>query len=174
MRLNSFVILAATLLLTVAFTNSFADVQADATTALGSLTSNPTPYSGTNGGAEDLTLDFIPDLLLPLSAGDDGAILPQNTGTLTLTGGTPGGSGLLIVSFAQVDVSAFGVSFLVAPDAVNMANYFYFGYDATGSLIVPNVSQSYPNLAGIDTYIQGYEYAPGAKSSNGLVFPLLP
>ncbi len=171
MRLKSFVVIVAALLLTVAFTDSFADVQANGPMA---LTSHPTTYTGTNGGAEDLALNFLPNTIGVASVGTDGAILPQNTGTLTLTGGTPGGSGLLIVSFAQVDVSAFGISFLVAPDAVNMANYFYFGYDATGSLIVPNVSQSYPNLAGIDTYIQGYEYAPGARSSNGLIFPLLP
>ena len=127
----------------------------------GALISLPFTYSGTNGGAEDLALDFTPSNMVP------------NSGTLTVDGGTPGGAGLLAVSFAQADVAAFGLSFLIATDPVNLANYFYFGFDATGALSVPNVSQNYPFLSGTNVYMQAYEYAPGAKTSNGLVFPLL-
>ena len=127
----------------------------------GALVSLPFTYTGTNGGAEDLALDYAPDNMIPSS------------GTLTVNGGTPGGAGLLAVSFAQADVAAFGLSFLIATDPVNLANYFYFGFDATGALAVPGVSQNYPFLSGTDVYMQAYEYAPGAKTSNGLVFPLL-
>lgn len=174
MRMKSFVALVAALLLTVPFTNSTDNAHANGPMASATLTSHPTTYTGTNGGAEDLALSFMPNLAQLPSAATNGAAGQPNTGTLSVTGGTPGGSGVLLVSFAQADVSAFGISFLVAGDAINMAAFFYFGFDVTGSLVVPNVSQSFPNLAGIDTYIQGYEYAPGARSSNGLIFPLLP
>ncbi len=155
--------LAATCVL--AFSSSTPNqVQADlANTPIlgpGGATSTPTPYTGTNGGAEDLVLDF--------------SQTGPATGTITVTGGTPGGSGLMAVSFAPANVQGFGISFLIATDPINLITFFYYGYDAAGSLTVPGVSQSFPNLAGTDTYIQAYEYDPGAKASNGLVFPLLP
>ena len=66
------------------------------------------------------------------------------------------------------------MSVLINPDPVYLINFFLFGYDALGELFVPGVDQSVPFLAGYDAYVQAFEFAPGAASTNGLVIPLLP
>ena len=151
-----------------------ADVQADA--PISPIQNNeglpglPFTYSGTNGGAEALTLNYTSNFL-PAAASEGAPI--GTSGILSIAGATPGGAGLLAVSLAPADIQGFGLSFLIATDPVNLLTYYTFGYSALGSLVIPNVSQNYPFLAGINTYLQAYEYAPGAKCSNGLVFPLL-
>ncbi len=97
------------------------------------------------------------------------------SGTLLVTGATPGGLGLSVVSLAPtVFPSGFGFPLLIATDSVNLIETGTFGFDASGKLMAPNISRYNAALAGTSVYIQIFETAPFIFGSNGLKLVLAP
>ena len=97
------------------------------------------------------------------------------TGSILGNGGTPGGIGLVGVSFANVDVLLYGfLPLLLADDPTNLISTSTFGFDAQGQLIVPGVSRQYPSLVGLRFFVQIFETTPFVKSSNALSFEVAP
>lgn len=131
----------------------------------------PTQYFGSNGGISELSLSASPSGLAEVS-GTDGVPSTTTSWDFVITGATPGGSGLIASSFAPANVNSFGLSFLIAIDPTNLITFGYFGYGFSGEIIIPNISQSVPALAGTTVFIQAFETAPLPKTSNGLTFPL--
>ena len=123
------------------------------------------PYVTKTGFPHFLNFTWTPD------GGDPFAV----TGTLDVTGATPGASGLMLASLAANDELAFGfLPVLVDVNPVNLNAYYYFGFDLAGSLTAPGISRSIPALVGMQMYIQVFGYYPLVTSSNGLNFDISP
>ena len=122
-------------------------------------------YSFFQGGAQLLNLDWYPDMNDPFSP----------TGTMVISGATPGGLGELGVSLAPANLLLFGYLHLfIAIDPMNVVADQFFGYDAMGELTLPGLSRQIPFLAGNHLYIQAFELSPIVSSSNGLSSLIIP
>ncbi len=115
-------------------------------------------------GDTQLDLNWMPD------SGDINSL----TGTLSCTGGTPGGFGIVGLSFAPADLIIFGIPLLVASDSTNLIETGNFGFDLLGELQVPNVSRQSPFIAGSLVHIQMFESSPAIRSSNGIRMLMTP
>ncbi|MFT7620570.1 MAG: hypothetical protein ACI97A_004227, partial [Planctomycetota bacterium] len=118
----------------------------------------------TPSGGTDLDLEWTPD------TGNVNSV----TGTLTCSGATPGGLGVVGLSFAPANFINFGIPILIAGDPTNLIEIGNFGFDFAGQLIAPNVSRQFPFIAGSLVHIQMYESSPIIQSSNGIRMLMVP
>lgn len=118
--------------------------------------SGPVPGGSTN----DLVLSWAPD----------GGMPEATTGTLTVSGATPGGLGRYGVSLApiQFNLIGFGIVLLIANDPINLIGTGDFGFDFNGELVVPNVNLQSPFIPNALLYVQFFEFSPFIQASNGL------
>ncbi len=112
-----------------------------------------------------LDLNWFPD------AADPSAV----TGTLVCDGGTPGGFGVKLRSFARIDFLAFGnLPLLIAIDSINFLDSQNLSFDGMGEFTISGASRKNPVLAGFDVYLQIFEISPVISSSPGLRFAVAP
>lgn len=117
------------------------------------------------------TLHFdseIADTKLRVEWAPDGGIVDALTGTVTVTGATPGALGFYGVSLTKDDVLLFGFPLLLKDDAANVTETGGFGFGFAGEHVFPNISRQSASLAGMNVHIQFFEVAPLPGSSNGL------
>ncbi len=144
----------------------------------------------TNGGIVEIIVPPTPAVApyvsklgyphnLRLSWHPDGGDINAPTGTLTCVGANPGASGQIGVSLAPVDISFFvfffDISILISLDPDDVLMDGNFGFDLAGKVNATGISRQFPNLAGIDVYIQFYQisgFIP--RSSNGIRMTLIP
>ncbi|MFT7617965.1 MAG: hypothetical protein ACI97A_001604 [Planctomycetota bacterium] len=113
------------------------------------------------------TLLAVPSNIVASWTPDAGDPL-STTGTIDVSGATPGGLGVLGVSLAQADLPIFGFPLLIAIDATNLLSMGNFGYGFMGELSVPMTSRQFPGIAGSVVSIQFFESSPVPASSNGI------
>lgn len=105
---------------------------------------------------------------LALSWSPDGLIANSKSGTIDCIGATPGGLGIIGLSFNPVDVTIFGIPLLIANDPINLIDSGGFGFDASGQISIGNVTRQAPALAGTYVYLQLFQSSPIPMASNGL------
>ncbi len=122
-------------------------------------------YRTTSGLPHFLDQDWAP------TAADPHAL----TGTITVSGATPGAWGLAVVSAAAGDDLHFGfLPGLIDFNPANLVSWHGFAFDLAGSLTIPGVSRQSPYLAGTRIYLQFFELKPLLCSSPALRIELVP
>ncbi|MCB9833023.1 MAG: FG-GAP repeat protein [Planctomycetes bacterium] len=116
-------------------------------------------YHTQTGAPHLLDLDWIPD-------GNDPQAL---TGTLRLTGATPGGLGLVAASRESTDYLLFGyLPILVDGDPNNVLLFDPIAFDGLGGLTAAGITRQNPYLAGQQVHIQFFETSPIVSSSTAV------
>lgn len=111
---------------------------------------------------------------LSLTWSADGGDIHSETGSISCSNATPGGSGLFGLSLAPTNFLLFGFPLLIANDPANLIDSGGFGYDFFGEVHIPGVSRQNPFLAGNTVYIQFFETSPIISASNGLSMLVAP
>ncbi len=121
-------------------------------------------YQSNSGNAPGLTLAWT----------SEGGNMHDVRGQLRCGGATPGGSGVILVSLAAVDIPIFGFDLLCAVDSTNLALIATVGASFSGEFVVPDISRRNPFLAGSMTHVQFIETSPIVQASNRIRFIVIP
>lgn len=98
----------------------------------------------------------------------------DTTGRITCSGMSPNANGVLLVSFAATDMTAYSNDLLVDVGAQHLFAVYDVQAPKTGPLTLPEISRRSPAMAGNSTFVQLWEVSPTIRSSNGIEFVLMP